>query len=227
MSIAQNTSAASVRFSAIVARRVAQLAVIALVGVAYFAVVFAAFHVLRPDLDPIRRVGSNYAVGPYGFLMTTAFLALAVGEFALALALYYGMTPASRSRVGMILLGTAGLGVLVGAIFPTDVTPDDSPITWIGAVHILSAVIGFLALLITMFLMSQRFRKDEHWRSFSRPSFALACTTLAAFTAFFIIQTTKTPVGGIAQRVFTALYLLWPFLTAFRLRVIAKESLAT
>ena len=227
MSIAQNTSDASVRFSATTAKRVAQLSLIAMVGVTYFAAVLAAFHLLRPDIDPIRRVGSNYAVGPYGFLMTTAFLTLAVSEFALALALYYGMTPASRSRMGMFLLGTAGLAVLVGAIFPTDVTPDDSPVTWIGVVHILSAVIGFLALLATMFLMSQRFKKDERWQSFSRPSFALACATLAAFTAFFIIQTTKTPVGGLAQRVFTALYLLWPFLTAFRLRAIAKESLPT
>ena len=227
MSIAQNTRAASVRFSATAARRVAQLSVIALVGVAYFVVVFVAFHVLRPDLDPIRRVGSNYAVGPYGLLMTTAFLTLAVGKFAFALALYYGMAPASRSRVGMLLLGTAGLCILVGAIFPTDVTPDDTPITWIGVAHVLSAVIGFLCFLAAMFLLSRRFTKDERWRSFSRPSFALACATLAAFITFFLFQATKTPAGGLAQRVFVALYLLWMFLTAFRLRAIAKESLAT
>jgi hypothetical protein len=149
-----------------------------------------------------------------------------VSKFAFAVGLYYGMTPASRSRLGMILLGIAGLGVLVGAIFPTDVTPDDSPVTWIGAVHVVSALIGFLCFLAAMFLMSQRFKKDERWQSFSRASFALACATLAAFIAFQIIEATNTPVGGLAQRVFVALYLLWLFLTAIRLRAIAKESLA-
>lgn len=227
MSIAQNTSGASVRFSTTTAKRVAQLSVIAMVGVAYFVVVLATFHLLRPDLDPIQRVGSNYAVGPYGLLMTIAFLTLAVSKFAFALGLYQGMTPASRTRVGMILLGTAGLGVLVDAIFPTDVTPDDRPVTWIGIVHVVSAVIGFLCFLAAMFLVSQRFKKDERWQSFSRPSFALACATFAAFIAFQIIEANRTPVGGLAQRVFVALYLLWLFLTAFRLRAIAKGSLTT
>jgi hypothetical protein len=75
-------------------------------------------------------------------------------------------------------------------------------------------------------ILSRRFKKDEGWQSFSRASFGLAFAALAAFIAFFLTQATKTPVGGIAQRVFVALYLLWLFLTAIRLRAIAKESLA-
>ena len=227
MSIAQNTSAASVRFSTATAKRVAQLSMIAMVGIAYFVAAVAVLHILRPDYDPTQRVMSNYAVGPYGFLMIIAFLALAVSKFALALALYRGMTPASRSRTGIILLGIAGLGVLLAAIFPTDVTPDDSPVTSVGVIHILVSVIGFLCLLAAMFLLSRRFKKDERWQSFSRPSLALALAALAAFIAFMVIQATATPVGGIAQRIFVALYLLWLFLTAIRLRAIAKESLAT
>ena len=51
----------------------ARVATIALVGVAYFAVIIVVLHFLRPDLNPISSPTSEYAVGPYGFLMTSAF----------------------------------------------------------------------------------------------------------------------------------------------------------
>ena len=54
----------------------ARVATIALVGVAYFAVIIVVLHFLRPDLNPIRRPTSEYAVGRYGFLMTSAFFSM-------------------------------------------------------------------------------------------------------------------------------------------------------
>ena len=61
------------------------LAFIAIGGILYFVVAIMILHVLRPDLNPIRRAVSNYAVGPFGLLMTIAFFTLALSEFALAL----------------------------------------------------------------------------------------------------------------------------------------------
>ncbi len=58
-----------------------QLTALALMGIAYFVIVIVSLHFLRPDLNPISHPTSEYAVGPYGFLMTiTLFLfALSLG----------------------------------------------------------------------------------------------------------------------------------------------------
>ncbi len=48
------------------------LALIAIEGIIYFVVAIMALHVLRPELKPITHAVSNYAIGPFGFLMTSA-----------------------------------------------------------------------------------------------------------------------------------------------------------
>ena len=46
------------------------------------------------ELNPIQRPTSEYAVGPYGWLMTSAFFSLSVASFALV----HGLRAAWRSR---------------------------------------------------------------------------------------------------------------------------------
>ena len=69
-------------------QQVARAATIALVGAAYFVVIIVVLHFLRPDLNPIRRPTSEYALGQYGFLMTSAFFSMSLASFALVIGLY-------------------------------------------------------------------------------------------------------------------------------------------
>ncbi|HEY7417238.1 MAG TPA: DUF998 domain-containing protein, partial [Ktedonobacteraceae bacterium] len=39
-----------------------------------FVVLVMALHVLRPQLNPLSHTVSEYAFGPFGFLMTIAFI---------------------------------------------------------------------------------------------------------------------------------------------------------
>jgi hypothetical protein len=55
----------------------------ALSAIAVFTALLALMHLLRTDLNPVERMMSEYAVGDYGFLMTLAFLVMAVAVFAL------------------------------------------------------------------------------------------------------------------------------------------------
>ena len=73
-------------------KQVASIATVALVGIAYFVVIIVALHVLRPDLNPIQRPTSEYAVGPYGWLMTSAFFSMSVASWALVFGLYQGVS---------------------------------------------------------------------------------------------------------------------------------------
>jgi hypothetical protein len=61
----------------------ATLATIAIVGTAYFVVAVAALHFLSPDINPIQRRTSEYAAGPFGYLMTSAFVSLSLASWAL------------------------------------------------------------------------------------------------------------------------------------------------
>jgi hypothetical protein len=45
------------------------LALLAIVGIADFLLNVAVLHFLRPDVNPVLDPISNYAVGPYGFLL--------------------------------------------------------------------------------------------------------------------------------------------------------------
>jgi Protein of unknown function (DUF998) len=92
-------------------QQVARVATIALVGVAYFAVVIVVLHFLRPDLNPIRRPTSEYAVGQYGFLMISAFFSMSLASFALVIGLYQGVSQRARSPIGLAFLGIWAVGV--------------------------------------------------------------------------------------------------------------------
>src|SRR5258706_3752403 len=92
------------------ARKVAWLAFITIGCIVYFFLVVTILHVLRPDDNPIRQVISNYAVGSYGLLMISAFLALALGTVTLALGLAPNIMLKRRANVAMRLLYVASFG---------------------------------------------------------------------------------------------------------------------
>src|SRR6266480_7072785 len=81
------------------AKQVAWLALIAIGGIIYFIVAVLVLHSLRPEYNPINHAVSNYAVGPYGYLMTAAFYVLALSIFALALGLFRSIALTKLSRM--------------------------------------------------------------------------------------------------------------------------------
>src|SRR5215469_8600764 len=105
------------------------LALIAIGSIMYFVAAVVALHVLRPELNPTRHAVSNYAIGPFGFLMTAAFFTLALSEFALALGLARSLTTSRGALASVLLLYLAGAGMVVTGIFPGDVKSLHPPAT--------------------------------------------------------------------------------------------------
>ena len=120
-------------FSSQGTKTLSKLAAIAIAAIAYFAVIIVILHFLRPDLDPISRPTSEYAVGDYSYLMTSAFFSMSFASFALAIGLHRGVAQPVLSRIGLGLLGLWGVGVLVAMLFPID--PEGSPKTIAGTIH--------------------------------------------------------------------------------------------
>jgi hypothetical protein len=100
-----------------------------------------ALHAVRPDLEPASHRLSEYAVGPWGWLMTAAFLALAAGMWLLRRAL----PAAGRLRPVRALLAVAAVGLVLSALFRTDVTTPDALRETVHTVASSSALLSLVA----------------------------------------------------------------------------------
>jgi bacteriorhodopsin len=205
-------------------KQVAGIATIALVGIAYFVVIIVALHFLRPDHNPVSQPTSAYAVGPYGFLMTSAFFSMSVASWALVIGLYQGVSQPARSRIGLGLLGLWGVGLLIAMSFPIDL--DGAPQTLSGTIHRINGPLIFLSLTAGLILVSRRFKHDETWRPFHRTALILSLVMLAAFIATPLSVATESGLAGLFQRISLATFVTWFLLTAARLRSVGRGSVS-
>ena len=118
----------------------------------YFVLALLLMHVLRPDYTPTSHMISDYAVGPYGWIMTTAFLALSGASLMLLLGLARSGPRSVAARLGTLLLGIASLGLLVSAIFPTDL--DGTSSTRTGDIHNFSFLVNVGCIMLASVLLS-------------------------------------------------------------------------
>lgn len=200
-------------------RQLAGIATITIVGAIYFAGIIVALHFVRADYDPVAVTTSHYAVGPYGFLMTSAFFSMSLASLALVVGLYLAMSPQTRSRFGLGLMAMWGLGVLVAMVFPID--PEGAPQTISGTIHRVNGPIAFLSVTAGTILVSLRSRQDERWRPISWPALALSVVMLAAFVGTFLSLQTESGLGGLTHRIQLAALVTWMLLMAVRLRSVA------
>jgi hypothetical protein len=190
---------------------------LALMGITLFVMIVFALHFLRPDLNPISRPVSRYAVGPYSFLMATAFFSLGVGSLALVVGLYQGIAPAARSSIGLTFLGLWGIGALISMIFRMDV--EGALPTLAGTIHDISGPLMFLSLTLGVILVSWRFRLDDRWRPYFRIAMMLWVLILVGFVATFLSFITGSGLLGVIQRFTLTMMVSWMLLAASRLLI--------
>jgi hypothetical membrane protein len=197
------------------------LALLTIVGIADFLLSFTALHFLRPDVNPVLEPMSNYAVGPYGFLLTAADIGLSLAALALAFGLYLGIAPRGRSYVGLFLLALYGVSVMLAGIFPIDVGGEA---TTFGTIHNVVGNISFFGFPIAVILLSLGMGKDERWRPFRRP--ALALSMVVVLTVILTVVGSNLDIGyGVTQRIANVAALVWMLAVALRLRSLVQGAL--
>jgi uncharacterized membrane protein YozB (DUF420 family) len=199
-----------------------QLTTIALIGISYFVVVIVALHFLRDDLSPMSNPTSQYAVGRYGFLMTTAFFSMSVASFSLLIGLYKRISKPAQSSIGLTLLGIWAVGVLVAMLFPLN--PEGTEATTTSVIHRINGPLVFLSLSIGAILVSRSFRRDKNWRPFYPTALTLSFTMLLFFIITGINVALKSGFEGLCQRVFLVVFSTWFILTAMHLRSLIMEN---
>lgn len=196
---------------------------VAIAGTIFFAVVmYIVFAFIQPELNPLHRFGSEYAVGRGGWLMKGAFFAWAAGVLSLAVAMAKGLDPEARSRGAVILLGLSAAGLLAAGVFDTDlqVPNDNPPPLWVEPPpsdehmrHVAGSFVFFLSLMSAAGLASRRLRLAGRLRGVYRALRHLSWLsplTFVAFAAYFVPQ----GLAGLGQRIFLLVLFAWVVLAA-------------
>jgi hypothetical protein len=194
------------------------LAEIAVGCFGYFSVALVLLHVLRPDYTPVDHMISDYAVGRFGWVMTTAFVALAAGCLTLGLGMAVAGPKSLPGRAGVLLLWVATLGLLVTATFPTDL--ETAATTATGNVHTASFLVNVISVILCALLFAVSFHQSDDWRSYRWIGLILAIALLAAFIAQFLTLHRGAPYG-LTNRLFVTVLMVWFLATARQLRRIA------
>lgn len=155
---------------------------LALILTAAFPILVTALHLLEPDLDPSWRLISEYALGPFGWVMALAFLCLAGGCLALVMATR-SSTPTIAGHVGQTLLVIVGLGLTMAAIFTTDPITTTTA-TPSGNLHNAAAALVILGFPVAASLISRALKRQPAWASARRRLSWLTLLTWGGLIAF-------------------------------------------
>ena len=196
------------------------LAAFAGLGVLYFLAAVSVAEVLRPMYDPVQRTISELAVGRYGYLQISAFVALGLSFVALSLGLWQRVRATVTSRLGLVLILVCAASTFVAAAFPTDLRTA-AVATVSGQIHAISASVGYGCLITAMLLLSWHFRRDLPWRTLHFPASGLTLVGLAALLTMAV--TGSSSIAGLLQRIMTVALLSWVALTALH---VGRLSLA-
>jgi len=195
--------------------RARQFAAIAIAGFVWMGVTLFAFHFIQPELDPLKRFGSEYAVGRLGWLMNVGFFSFAIGLAILAVAFGRWLQPPARSRSAGILLGLSSLGILGSGLFNTHLQGTQP--TWVGIAHALSGFLAFLTLIPAMFVLSRRRRLTKQLRGIEEIIRYFPWLVLLLFLAMLFVFEPLELVG-LGQRFFVVAMLTWLTSAALAIR---------
>jgi hypothetical protein len=118
----------------------------------------------------------------------------------------------------LVLLAVVVPGIFAAALFTTDLPGE--PQTQHGLIHLIDALVNFVAALIATLFLSASFGDDPRWRSFRGVALILSICGVVALVNQFVTATFRW--SGISNRVFAGVLLAWLLLTSLRLRAVAQ-----
>ncbi len=185
------------------------LGALGIAGILWFALTFLAMHVIQPELDPLRALGSEYANGRLGWLMSLGFVMAGLGTLALAVGLRRSLPDARRIGLATGLLAVAALGFVGSGVFPTDIPLEDGTVgyTFNGKMHAIAGLVLFAPLITAAFLLAGIFRREPGWSVEGRRTRAVAWILLLGFPITLLLVPLQ--VGGLLQRISVSIMLAW------------------
>jgi hypothetical membrane protein len=202
--------------------RAKPLAWLALAGVAVYAAIDVLLAYLRPGYSLLYNAESDYGRGPWYWVMDINFLLRCALSLAIAAALYRVARLDGRTRAGLALLVTWAICSGLLAFFADDL--EGQPLTGSGVVHLVLAFIAFTAITIGSILISASLISDPAWRHAALVLLAISVAGALAYLLLGTAQKHHHAPGGLYERIFLGLELLWIIVAAI---AIARQTPAT
>ena len=168
------------------------------------------------------------AGAPDAWAQTANFIIAGLLLIGLAVGIQRGIGKAGGSVLGPALIATFGfLALLMNGVFPTD--PVGAPETWVGTIHSLTAGFGFIAVIVSMFILPRRFLEHEEWKNLYSISRWFGMLTIILMVSYLMAQEGVVnawgPWTGLLQRGMGAAVMFWLFLLALRLFQTSRGSM--
>jgi hypothetical protein len=126
-------------------------------------------------------------------------------------------------RVGAVLLFVAFAGLIVTALFPTDL--ETAPSTRTGDIHTASFQVNVVSIFISTLCLAFSYGGDPSWRRHRMPALSFAGLLAVAFVAQVLTLHRGAPYG-IANRVFVAVLMAWLISNSLWLAAVSAERSA-
>lgn len=147
-----------------------------------FAVLLVGLHLVEPEFDPTWRFVSEYALGGAGWMMTLAFVSLAISLLGAALSVVRHIHTIF-GFIGLVILALAAAGFLLAAAFETDpITTAADSYTFSGRMHVFGASLDYSP--VGMLLAGWALSRAEGWRHLRRPLMITASIALLLMVGF-------------------------------------------
>ena len=184
-------------------------------------------HFIQPDLNPLSRLVSEYALGKQGWVLTVALMSFAVSALALACALAV-TSHAIRLHIGVVLLVIWGLCAILAALFHTDPIPPRGPLSLSGTIHTMAANIGFFSLTGVILACSWHLRAIFGRSLWTRVITWLALASVVSLILFLIAFVVAVTFGlfvhGLFERLVIAVDLAWLSIVALLLLCLPTDQ---
>ncbi|HXW46042.1 MAG TPA: DUF998 domain-containing protein [Streptosporangiaceae bacterium] len=189
----------------------------ALAGVIAYVAVDVLLRFLRPGYSLLYNAESDYGRGPWFWVMDLNFLL----RCALSLAVVGALARVprvdsrdSRATGGRVLLVIWAVCSGLLAFFADDV--EGQPLNASGLVHLTLAFVAFVCVAVGTILISASLRSDPGWRPTGTVLLVISALGAAAFLLLASAAGHKHAPGGLYERIFLGLELLWIALAGYR-----------
>jgi hypothetical protein len=177
---------------------------------------------LRPGYSLIYNAESDYGRGPWYWVMDLNFLLRCALSLTIAGALYRTVRLGGLARGGLALLVTWAICSGLLAFFADDI--EGTPQHGSGIVHLVLAFIAFTAIAIGAILISASLMSDPAWRPAAPVLLVISVAGAIAYLLLGSALKHHHAPGGLYERVFLGLELLWIVIAAI---VVSRRIRAT
>jgi hypothetical membrane protein len=181
-------------------------------GVVGYVAIDVLLAFLRPHYSLLYNAESDYGNGPWFWVMDLNFLLRCALSLAAAGAIVRTAGPSTRIRGGLILLAIWAVCSGLLAFFTDNL--EGQPVNGSGTVHLALAFVAFVCVTIATILVSARLRSDPRWRPAAGLLLAVSVAGAVAFLLLGSATGHKHAPGGLYERIFLGVELLWIALAA-------------